>query len=166
MTKRMALSALLVALAFVFGYIEFLIPLPFGIPGMKLGLANLVVLVALYVCGAPTAATVSLVRIVLGGFTFGSPFGMLYSLAGGILSFAGMALTYRSKHFSTVGVSILGGVLHNIGQLAVAFIVLGVAGVIYYLPLLLFSGALCGALIGVLTATVRRAIQKTGRGMQ
>lgn len=148
MTKRVALSGMMVALAFVFSYIEFLLPLPFGIPGMKLGLANLVVLLCLYTLGAPMAAVVSLIRILLAGFTFGSISGMLYSLAGGVLSFLIMWLCYRRKQFSPIGVSMLGGVLHNIGQLLVAFALLGVSGVIYYLLPLLITGAVTGFLVG------------------
>ena len=125
MVKRLARFGLLVALCFVFSYLEFLLPLPFGVPGMKLGLSNLVVLVALYSGGPLTAGAVSLVRILLNGFTFGTPLGMLYSIAGGVLSFLGMWLLYKIRQFSPVGVSILGGILHNIGQLSMAFALLG-----------------------------------------
>lgn len=148
MSKRVALSGILVALAFVFGYIEFLLPLPIGIPGMKLGLANLIVLLCLYTLGAPMAAVVSLVRILLAGFTFGSVSGMLYSLAGGVLSFLVMWLCSRCKQFTPIGVSMLGGIMHNVGQLLVAFLLLGVSGVIYYLLPLLIAGAVTGFLIG------------------
>ncbi len=144
----------MVALAFVFGYIEFLLPLPFGIPGMKLGLANLVVLLCLYVSGAPLAAVVSLIRILLAGFTFGSVSGMLYSLAGGALSFLIMWLCYRGRHFSPIGVSMLGGVLHNVGQLLVAFVLLGVSGVLYYAIPLFITGAVAGFLIGVVAKLI------------
>ena len=154
MVKRLARFGLLVALCFVFSYLEFLLPLPFGVPGMKLGLSNLVVLIALYSGGPLTAGAVSLVRILLNGFTFGTPLGMLYSIAGGVLSFLGMWLLYKIRHFSPVGVSILGGILHNIGQLSVAFVLLGVAGLIYYAPILLISGAVAGFLVGLVASAV------------
>jgi len=153
-TKRVAVCGLLTALALVCGYIEFLIPLPLGIPGVKLGLANLVVLLSLYTLGPKFAAGISLIRIVLSALLFGSLFGMLYSLAGGILSFLVMWLTYRRDAFSAVGVSMLGGICHNVGQLLVAFCVLGVAGVAYYLIPLLLAGAGTGFLIGVVTKMV------------
>lgn len=154
MAKRLARFGLLVALCFVFSYLEFLLPLPFGVPGMKLGLSNLVVLVALYSGGPLTAGAVSLVRILLNGFTFGTPLGMLYSIAGGVLSFLSMWLLYKIRHFSPVGVSILGGILHNIGQLSMAFALLGVAGLIYYAPILLISGAVAGFLVGLVASAV------------
>lgn len=160
MAKRLAAFGLLVALAFVFSYIEFLLPLPFGVPGMKLGLCNLVVVTAMYTMGPGAAAAISLVRILLNGFTFGTPFGMLYSLAGGILSWLIMLLCYRNRHFSTVGVSMLGGILHNIGQLLVAFALLGVAGLLYYAPILLLSGAAAGFLVGMIAAAALPRLKK------
>lgn len=151
MSKRVALGGVMVALAFVFGYIEFLLPLPIGIPGMKLGLANLVVLLCLYVLGVPLASVISLIRVLLAAFTFGSISGMLYSLAGATLSFLVMWPCSRSRHFSPIGVSMLGGIMHNIGQLVVAFLMLGVSGVLYYLVPLLLAGAVTGFVIGTVT---------------
>ena len=151
MSKRVALGGVLVALAFVFGYIEFLLPLPVGIPGMKLGLANLVVLLCLYTMGIPMAALVSLIRILLATFMFGSVSGMLYSLAGAVLSFVVMWPVSRCRSVSPIGVSILGGVMHNVGQLIVAFLLLGTAGVLYYVLPLLLAGAVAGFLIGTVT---------------
>ena len=142
--KTVAVFGVFTALCFVCGYIEFLLPLPFLVPGMKLGLANLVVLSALYTLGPRTAAGVSLVRIVLSALTFGSLYGMLYSLAGAVLSFLVMLCLYRLPCFGTVGVSVAGGICHNIGQLLVAFAFLGVGGVLTYAPVLLLSGAVTG----------------------
>ena len=149
MSKRVALGGVLVALAFVFGYIEFLLPLPIGIPGMKLGLANLVVLLCLYTMGAPMAAVVSLIRILLATFIFGSVSGMLYSLAGAVLSYLVMWPASRCRALSPVGVSMLGGIMHNVGQLIVAFLMLGAAGVLYYVLPLLIAGAVTGFVIGM-----------------
>lgn len=158
--KTVAVFGVFAALCFVCGYIEFLLPLPFLVPGMKLGLANLVVLSALYTLGPRTAACVSLVRIVLSALTFGSLYGMLYSLAGAVLSFLVMLCLYRLPCFGTVGVSVAGGICHNIGQLLVAFAFLGVGGVLTYAPVLLLSGAVTGFLIGIAVQPVLPRIQK------
>ena len=134
MAKKTALLGMLVALAFVLSYIETLIPINLGIPGAKLGLANLVVMVALYTLGTKEAFALSMVRILLTGLTFSSMAAMLYSFAGGLLSFAVMYLAKRSKLFSAAGVSVLGGISHNAGQIFVAMWVLDTATLIYYLP--------------------------------
>lgn len=163
MAKKTAFYGLLVALAFVFGYIEFLLPMPFGVPGMKLGLANLVLLLTLYTAGPRAAATVSVIRILLNGFTFGSVYGMLYSFAGALLSFIGMSLTYRKSNVSPVGVSVLGGILHNVGQLLVAFLFMGIGGLLYYIPILLVSGGVTGLLIGFATTVLKPTVEKVWR---
>ena len=134
MKRKTALYGLLVALAFIFSYIESILPVPIGIPGVKLGLANLVVLVALYLLGPMDALAISGVRILLVGFTFGSPASMLYSLAGGLLSWLVMWLCRRSNRFGVAGVSVAGGVSHNVGQLAVAAVALSTARIVWYLP--------------------------------
>lgn len=150
--KKTALYGMLVALAFVFSYIEVLIPFSFGIPGIKLGLANIVVIIALYTMGAKDAFVISCVRIVLVGFTFGNMFSILYSLAGGLLSWMVMSLCKKVKSFSVVGVSVAGGITHNIGQIAMAALVLKTISIGYYLPILLIAGTITGFLIGILGA--------------
>ena len=117
--KEIALYGLLIALSFTLSYFEHLLPLPVGIPGVKLGLANLVVVAALYLLGAKKAFPVAVVRILLAGLAFGNAFSLLYSLAGGLVSFFVMLLCKRTK-LSPVGVSVAGGVSHNLGQMAVA----------------------------------------------
>lgn len=148
--RKAALYGLLTALAFIFAYVESLIPLNLGVPGVKLGLANLVVLAALYLLDLKGAFTVAVVRIVLTGLTFGGLFSMLYSLAGGLLSFAVMALLSRKSRLGTVGVSLCGGVAHNAGQLLVAMAVLETGTVWYYLPVLILSGTAAGVAVGLL----------------
>lgn len=143
---------MLVALAFIFSYIESLIPISVGIPGVKLGLANLVAVVALYTLGAVPAFALSLVRIVLTGFTFGNLASMMYSLGGGMLSLLVMAGAKQTKLFSITGVSVLGAVFHNVGQIAVAVLVVETTSLFYYLPVLLISGMAAGILIGILGA--------------
>ena len=148
--RRVALYGMLIALAFIFSYVESMFPMPVPVPGVKVGLANLVNVVGLYTVGVAGTAAVSLVRIVLVGFTFSNVFSMIYSLAGGILSLLVMILTKKTGAFSKVGVSILGGIFHNIGQLTVAAFVTKTAGVFTDFPILLVAGVVTGAVIGLL----------------
>ncbi len=159
-TRKIAYLGLLIALAFIFSYVEFLIPVNLGVPGAKLGLANLVIIVALYTLNDRDAFLLSMIRIVLVGFTFGSMASMLYSLAGGVMSFAVMVLAKRTKLLALTGVSVLGGVFHNIGQILMAIWVLHTPSLVYYLPVLLLVGSLSGVAIGVLGAMVTKRIQK------
>ena len=121
--KKVAIFGVFTALALIFSYVELLIPINFGIPGAKLGLANLMTVLVLYKMGTKEALALSVTRIILSGFMFGNLFGILYSLAGGLLSFLVMVLLKRSDWLSVVGVSIGGGTAHNIGQLLVAMVV-------------------------------------------
>lgn len=147
---KVAFYGILVALAFVFSYIEVLIPFNFSIPGVKLGLANIVVLTALYTIGFKGSFVISCIRIILVGFTFGNMFSLLYSLAGGLLSWIVMSLCKKIKGFSIIGVSIAGGVTHNIGQILIASLVLKTTALGTYLPVLLISGVITGVIIGIL----------------
>ena len=155
---KAALYGLLIALAFIFSYVEALIPLPVPVPGIKLGLANLVNVVGLYTVGAAGTLVIGLLRIVMVGFTFSNPGSMLYALAGGILSLAVMALAKKMDWFEKTGVSILGGVFHNIGQLSMAAWITGTAGVFTYLPVLLVTGVITGGVIGLLGGLVTERI--------
>lgn len=159
-SKRVALYGMFVALAFVFSYVEVLLPINIGIPGIKLGLANIVVLTALYAMGVKEAFVVSVIRIILVGFTFGNMFSMLYSLAGGLLSWMVMCLLKKLKSFSMIGVSIGGGISHNIGQIIVASIVLRTESLKYYLPALLIAGTVTGILIGLLGVWILKVQKK------
>ncbi|MCD7804940.1 MAG: Gx transporter family protein [Oscillospiraceae bacterium] len=157
-TKKIALCGVLSGLAFALSYIEMLLP-SIGIVGAKLGLANLAVMVALYIFSWREAAAVSGVRILLSWLMFGSFTGMLYSLAGGVLSFLVMALLKKTDKFSPVGVSIAGGVGHNLGQILAALLMLG-TGVMGYLPMLIILGAISGAIIGIAAAILIKALRK------
>lgn len=157
--RIVALYGMLVALAFIFSYVEAMVPVPLPVPGIKLGLANLVTIVSLYTVGIPGAVAVSLVRILLMGFTFGNVFSMAYSMTGGIFSLAVMAAVMKSGWFSRVGVSIAGGIVHNIGQLCAAAWVTKTMGVFTYLPVLLVAGVVAGALIGLLGNLVVERIE-------
>ena len=151
MKNRAAYFGVFTALALIFSYVEMLIPIQFGVPGIKLGLTNLLIVIMLYKCGPKEALLLSVVRIILSGFIFGNMFSILYSLAGGILSLAVMALLKSRGSFSVMGVSIAGGVSHNLGQLAVAMAVVATYRVGYYFPVLLIAGLLTGMLIGIIS---------------
>lgn len=147
-SKRIARYALLVALAMVLSWLESLVPVSAAVPGVKLGLTNLVVLFALYRMSLRDAAVISLIRVLLVSFTFGNAYAFAYSMAGAVLSLLVMALLHRSGKFSPVGVSVSGGVCHNIGQILVAMAVLGTGRIAVYLPVLMVSGLAAGVAIG------------------
>lgn len=157
--KKVAMYGVLIALAFIFSYVESLIPFHFVVPGMKLGLANIVVVAALYTLGVKDAFILSLIRMVLVSFTFGNLYSLIYSVAGGLLSWTVMVILKKTNIFSVVGVSIVGGIFHNIGQIIVAMVVLETSALIYYLPMLLISGLVTGALIGLLGGEIIKRIR-------
>ena len=148
MSKRVPRYALLIALAMALSWLESLVPLSMAAPGMKLGLTNIVVVFALYRISLRDAAVLSLVRVLLVSMTFGNAYSFAYSLAGAVLSLTVMAVLKRTGKFSILGVSIAGGLGHNLGQIAVAMAVLGTARLAWYLPALLVSGTLAGAAVG------------------
>lgn len=152
--------AIFTTIAFIFSYIESLFPLPIPFPGIKLGLANLVIVLVLYKNGFYQALTVSIVRGLLNAFTFGSLFGFLYSLAGSILSLIIMNLLKNKTHLhiSTFGVSVAGGITHNIGQFTVAAWLVGPSAILPYFPFLYFSGLIAGGLIGAFVLLCRQRI--------
>ena len=149
MGNKVAYFGVFTSLALIFSYVETLIPVNFGIPGVKLGLANLIIVTGLYKMRLSEVFLLSVVRVVLSGFIFGNYFSILYSLAGGILSLTVMALLKKAGGFSVIGVSIAGGTFDNIGQLVVAMLVVETFSVIYYVPVLLLAGTLTGLVIGV-----------------
>lgn len=157
--RKVAIFGVFTALALIFSYVELLIPINFGIPGAKLGLANLMTVLVLYKMGIKEALALSVTRIILSGFMFGNLFGILYSLSGGLLSFLVMVLLKKSDRFSVAGVSIGGGTAHNIGQLLVAMVVVQTYQVGYSLPVLLVAGEVTGLLIGLVAKEVLKRIQ-------
>lgn len=157
-TKKLALMGLFTALAMIFGYVEAILPISVGIPGVKLGLANIVIVFALYRLKPSEAFFINIIRIILVNFMFGNLSVMLYSLSGGLLSFAVMVLLKKTDKFSIYGVSIAGGVFHNIGQLIVAMLVLETSSLIYYGPALFLSGLITGLVIGITAKEVLKRI--------
>ncbi|MDE7177299.1 MAG: Gx transporter family protein [Lachnospiraceae bacterium] len=169
--KKTAELGLFLALALILAYVESLIPFSFGIPGMKLGLPNLIVLLLLYdsignddadtkeqagkrsvrilTKGEREALLVNGLRIVLSGFLFSNLYAILYALAGAAFSFLAMLLGRKIKRFSMAGVSMLGGVFHNIGQILVAMAVVETFAVVYYVPFLIVAGVVTGTMLGL-----------------
>lgn len=160
MKTKVAYFGVFTALALIFSYLESLIPIHFGIPGVKLGLANLIIVIALYKVSIKEAYILSVVRIVLAGFMFGNLFAILYSLAGGILSLTLMCVLKKTDKFSVYGVSMAGGVFHNIGQLIMAAIVLESVSIGYYFPVLLISGLVTGFVIGIISNEMMKRLKK------
>lgn len=159
---RLASFGVFVALALIFSYIETLIPFQIGIPGIKLGLANLVIVVALYRMSPGEAFALSVVRVIVAGFLFGNLMSIFYSLAGGLLSLAVMWGLKHLKSVSILGVSIAGGVCHNLGQLLAAAVVVETYSLVFYIPVLLVSGMVTGLVIGLASAEMLKRI----RGIQ
>ena len=150
---------LMAALALIFSYVEAIIPYNPGIPGIKLGIANVVTVIALYRFGTKDAVAVSVIRIVTAGLLFNGLFGMLYSLAGAALSLAGMTVLKKTGLFSVTGVSMAAGVLHNLGQLLVAAALIEDLRIFFYFPVLMFSGIAAGILVGIISTLVLRALR-------
>ena len=162
-TRKIARMGLLVALAMILSYVESLIPAFVAVPGVKVGLANTVVIFALYTLGPVEALTVSLLRVILSSFLFGSVLSLLYSLSGALLSLGGMIVMKKLKIFSTLVVSVTGGVLHNVGQILVACLVLETDVLLYYLPVLILSGVVTGAVIGIIGSLVIKRLENNIR---
>ena len=148
---------MLTAVAMILSYVESLLP-SVGIPGVKMGLANIAVIFALFRFGWKEAAALSLVRVVLVSLLVGSVGAMLYALAGAVLSLAVMALLRRIDRFSTVGISVAGGVAHNAGQILMAMLILQTKQLLGYLPVLAVSGIAGGVLTGLAAALLIRRI--------
>lgn len=160
MKNKIAYMGLFLSFALILSYVESLVPFYFGVPGVKLGLANLAVLLALYRYGWKEALALNLARVFLSGFLFGNLFMVMYSMAGAAGSFLVMCLLKRAKGFSIIGVSMAGGVCHNIGQILVAYFVTRTAGVAFYLPVLLAAGLVTGLLIGLLAREAAKYMGK------
>lgn len=159
-SKRTAFAGMLTALAMIFSYIEVLIPFSVGIWGIKLGLANLVVLSGLYFLPHREVLVVSMTRIFLSALLFGNIMALAYSLAGGLLSFAVMSGLQKKNVLSMTGVSVAGGICHNIGQIMVACFVLQSRGVFMYLPVLMISGIAAGLVIGLVSGRILPVLRK------
>lgn len=159
-TKFIATSAMFVCLALVFSYVEVLVPFSVGIPGVKLGLANLVIIIALYEMDFKYAFVINAIRIVIAGLLFSGFFGMMYSIAGGLLSILVMWALKKTGLFSMIGVSMAGGLAHNLGQLLVAAFLVSNLKMFIYFPVLMFSGIGSGILIGIVSYIIDKKLPK------
>lgn len=151
--RKVAYYGLFSTLALLFSYVEMLVPVAVAVPGIKLGLANVVVLIVLYSMGGRDAFYISLVRIILTGLLFAGFAGLLYSIAGALCSFLAMLLLKKWNKLSIIGVSVAGGIFHNIGQITVAALVVDNSKLFYYLPVLLFAGVCTGVITGIVAKT-------------
>ncbi len=152
--KKIATSALMIALAMILSFVESQIPSFFPIPGIKLGLANIAVIFALYRLSIKDAIVVSLIRVVVVSTLFGTSLTLAYSLSGAVLSLLIMVLLKKTDRFSIVGVSVAGGISHNIGQIIMAIILMHNSVISYYLPFLIISGIVTGVVIGLVSAKI------------
>lgn len=143
----------------VVSYLESFIPIPFPVPGIKIGLANIVILWVLYAMNIKAAIIISLLRVILSGFLFGNLYTMLFSFVGAVLSLAVMILLKKVNKFSIIGASIAGAVCHNTGQIIVAIIVLENSKLGYYLPALIISGVIFGIVIGIVGGILYKKIK-------
>ena len=157
-TKKTAQLGVYIALAMILSYVESLIPFSFGVPGIKLGLTNVVTVIMMYTYGIPGALGVAVLRAVLSGFMFGNAFSIIYSVAGCVLSFIFMYILKKTNHFAIISVSAAGGVMHNVGQLSVAANVVKTYSVIYYAPVLIIAGVFTGIIIGIVSDEIVKRI--------
>lgn len=159
-TKKIALCGVLTALAMIFSYIESVIPVPIPVPGIKLGVANIAVITILYVLGVKEAIVINLLRIVLTSLLFGNVNSFLFSISGAALSLTIMIIMKKLDFFSCIGVSVCGGVMHNIGQIIAAVFIMGSEAIVFYLPVLIVSGVFTGVVIGVVSGIVAKRVRK------
>lgn len=158
MKSRVAYFGVFTALALIFSYVETLIPFQIGIPGVKLGLANLIIVIALYKLSLKETWLLAVTRVLLSGFIFGNYFSIIYSLAGSTLSLLVMNYLKKRGGFSVMGISLAGGTAHNVGQLLVAMVVVETYSVAYYLPVLLIAGVITGLIIGFVAAEMLKRL--------
>ena len=159
-TKKVAMLGLTIALAMIMSYIEALVPLSFAVPGIKMGLANIVIIFVLYKIGTKEAILVSLIRVILVSLLFSNVMSMAYSIAGAVLSLSVMWILKKTDKFSFVGVSIAGGIMHNVGQIIMAVILLGTEQIALYLPVLIITGTVTGVVIGIVSGLVINRFKK------
>lgn len=158
-SKKTAYLGLFTVLAMAFSYLETIIPINFGVPGIKLGLSNIVILSVLFLFSVKEALLVNIARIILAGFLFGNMYGILYSLAGGIVSLLIMWLVKKIKSFSIYGISIAGGVSHNIAQLIVAACIINNLKISMYGPVLIISGFITGIIVAYIAKFILKAVE-------
>ena len=158
-TQKLTRLAIMISFALILSYVESRIPTFVAIPGVKVGLANIAVFFALYRLGIKEAVTISLVRVLLISMLFGNPVSLVYSLTGAVFSLTAMLLLKKLTPLSEVTVSVSGGIMHNVGQIVAASMILDTNVVIYYLPFLILSGTIAGTVIGVVSALLIKRVK-------
>ena len=164
MTKKITIAGIFTALAIGLAFMERLIPVNFGIPGIKLGLANIVTVTSLFILGPVYALVIQVTRVILSTMLFGSAASLIYSLTGGLLSIAVMILLTKLKRqlFSIVAISVTGAVFHNIGQILAASLVVMNLNLAFYLPVLMISGVITGLFVGFISSYLTKALNRSG----
>ena len=158
--KKVAFLGLSIALAMILSYVESLIPAFVAVPGVKVGLPNLVMVFLLYKVGWKETVIVSIIRVILVSMLFGNVQSMIYSIAGATLSLSGMILLKKADWFSYIAVSVIGGVLHNVGQIGAAVLLTQTAQIVYYLPVLLVTGTIAGIVIGFTAGLLLKRLER------
>ena len=159
-TKKVAFLSMCIALSMILSFVESQIPPLVAVPGVKVGLPNIVMVFMLYKIGAKETAIVSIIRVILVGFLFGTPLSMIYSLVGATLSLIGMIILKKTNLFAPITVSVVGGILHNVGQILTACLVMETAEIAYYLPVLFISGTIAGIVIGYVAGLILKRLEK------
>lgn len=153
-TKTITTYGILIALALILSYVEAQIPAFVAIPGMKLGLTNIVVVTTLYLMGSKSAMFINVVRILIVAILFGNAMSFAFSIVGGMLSTIVMIILKKTKRFKVIGVSAVGGIVHNVGQILTAIVLMGTKAIAWYLPILWVSGVFSGVVIGIIGGLV------------
>lgn len=158
--KKIAIIAIFISLALILSYVDSLIPLTIMVPGIKIGLTNVVIIFSLYMLGFHTALFISIIRVILSSVLFGSILTFAYSMTGAMLSILVMVILKNKVKLSTLTISIIGAVMHNIGQILMAIILMNTKEIIYYLPILMITGMISGTIIGIISALLIKFFKK------
>lgn len=162
-TKQITECGLLLALSLILSYLESLLPVMIAVPGVKLGLANIITMLLLYRFGGKTAFFFMTLKVILAGLLFSGVAGIIYSFAGGMCCIILMSIAKKCPFFSTLGVSMIGAMAHNAGQLVIALFVMENANILYYLPVLAVTGMITGMMIGYLSSLIYKQYMKIVR---
>ena len=162
MSRKVAFYGIFAALAVLMGYVEMIVPSPVPIPGVKLGFANVIVLIALYFMGGKAALGINIIRVMISALLFNGFSGLLFSIAGAAVSYIVMVCVKKIKSASIIGVSVAGGIAHNVAQIVVAAVILDTPGLMYDFPALLISGTVTGVVIGIISKYCLKNIEKAG----
>lgn len=162
-SRDVALTGLLAAFSIILSYIEYLLPINIAIPGIKPGIANVAIVVALYILDYKKAIIIDVIKLIVIGILFGNAFSIMFSVAGALLSLLVMIVAKKIKIFTILAVSVCGGVFHNVGQLIIAIFIMKSTIIVSYLPFLIIGGVLAGIIVGIISAAVTRIMMKANK---